>query len=99
MRIHNKLNGSETVLEVICALSAGNPGAVMVCAQLYKEDPLTLFTLDQEGVYGEDIWLIYKDLCHEDLGLMIMAFCTPGRPILAQLRALTISEVSPEGNK
>ena len=71
-----------TVPESISALSDGNPGAINVCCQLVKEgaqiDPENgmgglhyILLLDTYGVYGPRIWMLYKDVCGQDLAKMM----------------------------
>lgn len=68
----------DTLQEIVVKLSKGNPGAVRVLCEMLKEtafiDPdsllgaLTcLLQLDMMGIYGDGIWLLYKDICGEDL--------------------------------
>ena len=52
-------------LTVICD---GNPGAMQVVAALVKRSWLAdVIRLDDMGIYGADIWVLFKDTCHEDL--------------------------------
>lgn len=59
-------------------MADGNPGALKVCCELLKRgeeiDPDSLLgglgnilSLDSAGIYGEHIWILYKDICGEDL--------------------------------
>lgn len=59
-------------------ISEGNPGAVTVCLQLLKHgakiDPDAMFgglgcllSLDSYAIYGASIWMLYKDVCKEDI--------------------------------
>lgn len=56
----------------------GNPGAISVCTQLLANeivDPDSalksigslLLLLDSFGIYGSRIWMLYKDVCDEDI--------------------------------
>lgn len=69
-------------VDVAIKLSEGNAGAVTVIAMLFKEnakiDPqsaLGLYSsvlhLDNLGIYGSKIWMLYKDVCGQDLRKMI----------------------------
>ena len=62
----------------MCAtLSGGNPGALSVCTQLVKQaliiDPMGLggigpfLNLDMYGIYGSDIWVLYKRCCGQSI--------------------------------
>ena len=71
-----------TYLDVVTTLSEGNPGALRVCMEIMangdKIDPQNflggmgiLLSLDTHGVYGSNIWVLYKDVCKENLVLML----------------------------
>lgn len=72
-----------TVLEMVTALGGGNPGALRVCLDLLKYTPsidpdafdaiAPLLSLDMLGVYEHRIWMLYKDVCGEDLSVMLAA--------------------------
>lgn len=64
--------------EMIKALVGGNPGALSVCCELFELTPRvdpdallkgtgTLMGLDSENIWEERIWMLYKDVCGEDL--------------------------------
>lgn len=72
----------DTVELAVRKMGEGNPGALRVlvaCVQLAAAiDPdaalasvAPLFWLDELEVYGSDIWMLYKDVCREDLRSMI----------------------------
>jgi hypothetical protein len=67
-----KLNDLKmSTMDILMAMSEGNPGALRVCAELVKaEHIMTLLMLDTIGVYGSRIWMLYKDVCGEDLQVM-----------------------------
>lgn len=59
------------------ALGEGNPGGLTACMELMKDAPRIdpqafardlqpLLSLDNLGIYGSNIWILYKDLCGED---------------------------------
>lgn len=69
---------SDNVMSAMMKLGEGNPGALSVLTSLFKEgkniDKLNAFegfgpilSLDALGIYGSDIWLLYKDICNESL--------------------------------
>lgn len=73
---------TDTAQDAIVKLSGGNPGALSVCCQIFKEcaqiDPQAfggglsgLLNLDSYGIYGADIWMLYKDVCRQNLPKMI----------------------------
>lgn len=64
--------------QAIIALSEGNPGAITVLSQAVSQvsqiDPDNilgalgfLLQLDSAGIYGSDIWVLYKRVCGERL--------------------------------
>ena len=64
--------------EAVMVMCDGNPGALSVLMRLMTEgqtiDPDSAFggfgcllDLDREGVYGPRIWMLYKDVCGEDI--------------------------------
>lgn len=59
-------------------MSEGNPGAAMVLQQILSSDESidpdsafgnlgSILTLDQCEVYGSKIWVLYKDICDQDI--------------------------------
>ncbi len=73
----------DTVQSAIVKLSGGNPGGLRVCCELFKAGPLVdpdaggmaglgpLLDLDFLGIYGSEIWMLYKDVCSEDITKML----------------------------
>ena len=74
-----KLTLQDTPLTAITKLSEGNPGAISVIASLFSTSKLVdpdsiimggfgvLLNLDQLEISGSDIWVMYKDICKEDI--------------------------------
>lgn len=71
-------NPNSTLMDIVCLLSDGNPGAVRVMAEIARsittidpDDCLGAFgpllQLDTIGIYGSDIWILFKDLCGESI--------------------------------
>lgn len=69
---------SDTTLSAVQKLSEGNPGAITVLMEIILKggpiDPQSAFKewtglmgLDSHGIYGSDIWVLYKDVCGQDL--------------------------------
>jgi len=69
---------SDSILDIVTKMSNGNPGAISVIIKIIKHgaeiDPDsfcgslgTIFNLDREGIYGSDLWLFYKDVCKENI--------------------------------
>jgi len=79
---NTRIELTDNIISAIMKLSEGNPGAMNVCIQLDKEgvnidtDSFCgglgqLLSLDAEHVYGPKIWMLYKDVCKEQLWKMI----------------------------
>lgn len=77
-----RLDFEMTTAEMLTTFSEGNPGAITVLIHLLKNnaaiDPDSMLghigaitMLDVLGIYGSQIWLLYKDICHQDLSKMI----------------------------
>jgi len=67
-----------TTIDVLTTMSEGNPGALVVLMKLLKEtervDPLsalgglgTIMWMDTLDIYGPRIWMLYKDVCGENI--------------------------------
>jgi hypothetical protein len=52
-----------SVLDAIFLLSEENPGAIRVLVQMSGAGPM--LNLDSQGIYGSNIWLLFKDICGE----------------------------------
>jgi hypothetical protein len=68
----------DTTMEMVMKMSEGNPGAVTVIAQILKTGGLidpddafgglgTILHMDTWGIRGPKIWMLYKDVCGQDL--------------------------------
>lgn len=68
----------DTTLDMVMKMSEGNPGAVSVIAQILKTGALidpddafgglgTILHMDTWGIRGPKIWMLYKDVCGQDL--------------------------------
>lgn len=56
----------------LAALSQGNPGAATVLVQLAKQGKLeTIDKLERAGVQGSGFWILYKDICREDINILV----------------------------
>lgn len=65
------------VMEGILVMGEGNPGALTVLSQLlggknadevtFAEGYTDICRLDEQRIYGSDIWVGYKDVCAEDI--------------------------------
>lgn len=76
---------SATPMQILVEFAEGNPGAITAMLALMKAAPeidpdsafgpmSPLFSLDNLDCYGSRIWMLYKDVCGQDvhkvLGLM-----------------------------
>ena len=84
----------DSFTDILVKLSKGNPGAISVLTQMIKHTttidpdaamgPLAhLLNLDSFSIYGPRIWMLYKDVCKQDLATM-----------LAVLRAVQLGKLS-----
>ena len=63
-----KINGKESIDEVMAKMSEGNPGAMNVICNLVSNGSLMdVLYLDAMGIYGPDIWIAFKNCCHGDI--------------------------------
>jgi len=65
------ITGSDSITSAIEKLSGGNPGAMRVCVELVKGDPvrglMALLDADDMGLKGPAIWIGFKDFAGGDL--------------------------------
>ena len=94
-------------LDIAVKMAEGNPGALSVLTRTFNEaekiDPDNAFgpfgpamILDTFGIYGSDIWVLYKDVADQDLAKMIgilravqMGVTHQGELKLALVRGMT----------
>ena len=68
----------DTMMDMVKKMSEGNPGAVSVVCQIIKTGGLidpddafgglgTILHMDTWGIRGPKIWMLYKDVCGQDL--------------------------------
>lgn len=78
MTRHTRIGLGMSLQESIIAMAEGNPGGIHVMMQMLSEgeaiDPDdfmggfgAILGLDSFGIYGSQIWLLYKDVCGENL--------------------------------
>ena len=74
----SRIKLEDTEFSAAMKMGEGNPGAILVCAMMLKRggeiDPDDfagglgpLLSMDTLGIYGSRIWMLYKDVCGEDL--------------------------------
>lgn len=82
---------TDSVQDAVIKLSDGNPGALRVCMEILQKgeliDPASalggfgaLLTFDTFEIYGSKIWMLYKDVCKENLvmTLAVLRACQLG---------------------
>ena len=71
-----KIEANDSIEDVLVKLSEGNPGALSVIVQIIKQankiNPACNFTiylliLDTLKIHGSKIWMLYKDVCDQNL--------------------------------
>lgn len=78
MNMNTRIELTDSTISATDKLSESNPGAMKVCLTLLKEggeiDPDNLLgglgcllSLDSHEIYGASIWMLYKDVCGEDI--------------------------------
>jgi hypothetical protein len=74
----SRIKLSDSIGSSVAKMAEGNPGAVTVMAQMLQRgeeiDPdsflggvAKVLSLDTHGIYGPRIWMLYKDVCGEDI--------------------------------
>lgn len=74
----SRIQLTDTAMSAAMKMSEGNPGAISVCARMLRDgakiDPDdfaggvgNLLSMDTLRIYGSRIWMLYKDVCGEDL--------------------------------
>lgn len=95
----DRIDLNMNLMDAIIAIADGNPGAISAMVGLVKDvervDPDNalgpfgpLLLLDSFRIYGSSIWLLYKDICGQDLTRML------GLLRAVQLGIATRSELS-----
>lgn len=80
----------DTPVTAMVKMSEGVPGAVVVLSSLFAETPKidpqsalgglgVMLYLDDMGIYGSKIWILYKDICGQDI-----------RSVVALIRAVQL---------
>lgn len=79
---------SNTTYKII-SLAQGNPGALTVCASLARANRSDLLDkLESAGIVGPSIWVLYKDICHENIGNLIGELSQDSASYITKLRKL-----------
>lgn len=81
----SRIDLNDDVLAILLKLADGNPGAIDVMSRLVqsaeKIDPDSIFkglgpllSLDNMGIYGSEIWVLFKDVCGSSILNMMTLF-------------------------
>ncbi len=76
--INERIQLNDSMLDVVSKMSEGNPGALTVCMELLRETENidkdsalgglgTILSLDSFNIYVSRIWMLYKDVCKQDI--------------------------------
>lgn len=85
MNRNPRIKLEDSPIEMMIKLAEGNPGAITVLANLFREekdiDPdaalapfHTILALDDMGIYGSNIWILFKDVCGQSTLNMVGLF-------------------------
>ncbi len=80
-----RLTNADTLQEALAKIVEGNPGAINACLEMIKiakdVDPDSAFEewtpvldFDQHGIYGSQIWILFKDVCGQNAARVLAIF-------------------------
>lgn len=72
----------DSMIDVIKKMAGGNIGALRVLMEIIEKSPIidpqgamgglgAILSLDTENIYEERIWMLYKDVCGENITKML----------------------------
>ena len=78
MNQNTRIQLDDTFQSSIMKMCDGNPGGLTVLISLFKESPAIdpddafaglgpILSLDSLGIYGSRIWMLYKDVCDQNI--------------------------------
>ncbi len=81
-RTHERIELHDSGVDIAAKLSEGNPGALSVIVEIAQRarviDPAHILgpigyfhSLDSAGIFGSEIWRLYKDVCGEDIRVLL----------------------------
>ena len=92
MKRKDRIELHDSIRDILMKMSEGNPGALTVCMKMLEEggdiDPQSfagglgaILGMDSHGIYGSRIWMLYKDVCGENLEntLAVLRACQLGQ--------------------
>lgn len=91
----SRLRLEDDLLTMMTKMSEGNPGGLTVLMQLLKDSPRIdpdaamgplahIFNLDSYGIYGSHIWILFKDICGQDITKTITVLRSVQMGLLSQ---------------
>lgn len=69
-----KLSPNDSTMDLMLKMSEGNPGALMLCTELFKlgtPGVVALINLDDIGLYGDRLYMLWNDCCDRDADKVI----------------------------
>jgi len=101
----SKIELNDSGMDIMIKMSDGNPGAIQALMELMsnnsKIDPESAFGeyaailfLDNEEIYGSDIYILWNDKCNRDIRLLIMLLRATQLGIFSssKLKALSLDQ-------
>lgn len=81
----SRIQLTDNGIDIIMKMVEGNPGAISVLTTLIKEEPKidpdsflagfgTILSMDEMGIYGTHIWILYKYSCGQNVLNLITLF-------------------------
>jgi len=75
---HERIELTDSLLDIVTKLSEGNPGAMTVIMNCVESSPQIdpqcalgplgpILSLDSLGIYAEKIWMLFKGVCEQDI--------------------------------
>jgi hypothetical protein len=61
-------------MDLMVNMSEGNPGSLMFCMELFKmgsRGVVALINLDDVGLYGEKLYMLWNDCCGRDASKVV----------------------------
>jgi len=69
-----KYQYGDSTMDLVVKMGEGNPGAMMACMELFKIGPsgaVTILNLDDIGLYGEKLYMLWNDCCGRDASKVV----------------------------
>jgi len=96
MKERKDLTLDMTVMDMMVAMSEGNPGGLTVIMELIKRQPdtgfLLLCHLDDMNIRGCQIWMGFKDYCNHDFDRFIECIKTRDEGMVNKINAMSYDQ-------